>query len=139
MIKNAVILTQEALRVCGKPLRRARVALLGSIKQGSGAEAFAEALETKGSRLSLYDPAGLRFREDEGRLLKRTLNECVEGTDCVVILNCVDSWKRLSLKKIRVVMKKQAALVDLVGVVEPLKVIEAGFVYRGLGRGAWKK
>jgi len=29
--------------------------------------------------------------------------------------------------------------VDLAGIAEPSKVEDAGFTYRGLGRGVWKK
>jgi hypothetical protein len=36
-------------------------------------------------------------------------------------------------------MKKPAAIVDLVGIIEPQKVEKEGFTYRGLGRGAGKK
>jgi hypothetical protein len=63
----------------------------------------------------------------------------VEGTDCIVILEEQDQLKRLNLKKLRAVMKSPAAIIDLAGAIEPSKVEEVGFTYRGLGRGAWKK
>jgi hypothetical protein len=50
-----------------------------------------------------------------------------------------DQLKRLNLKKLHALMKSPAAIVDLVGVAEPGKVEANGFIYRGLGRGAWKK
>jgi UDPglucose 6-dehydrogenase len=140
MVRHAVNLTQEALRSCGKPLRRARVALLGTIMPKTGTAEFVEMLEAKGSRITRFDPLGAEPEETEGnQTLKRTLNEAVEGTDCAVILTGQEQFKRLNLKKLRAVMKSPAALVDLAGIVEPCKVEEAGFTYRGLGRGVWKK
>ncbi len=140
MVRHAVNLTQEALRSCGKPLRRARVALLGTIMPKTGTAEFIEMLEAKGSRITRFDPLRAEPEATEGnQTLKRTLNEAVEGTDCAVILTGQEQFKRLNLKKLRAVMKSPAALVDLAGLVEPCKVEEAGFTYRGLGRGVWKK
>jgi UDPglucose 6-dehydrogenase len=140
MVRHAINLTQEALRSCGKPLRRARVALLGTVQPATGAAEFVEMLEAKGSRITRYDPQGVESEQaEEKRTLRRTLNEAVEGTDCIVILTRLDQFKRLNLKKLRAVMRSPSAMVDLVGIVEPSKVEEEGFTYRGLGRGVWKK
>ncbi len=140
MARHAVNLTQEALRSCGKTLRRARVALLGAAAQGTGAAVFIELLKTKGAKISRYDPQSSENEDADGtHSLRRTLNETVEGTDCIVILEEQDQLKRLNLKKLRAVMKSPAALIDLAGAIEPSKVEEVGFTYRGLGRGAWKK
>jgi UDP-N-acetyl-D-mannosaminuronic acid dehydrogenase len=140
MVRHAVNLTQDALRSRDKTLRRARIALLGTIKSGTGAAAFMELLETKGAKISRYDPQGSENELiDVTHSLKRTLNDTVEGTDCVVILTGADQLNRLNLKKLKAVMKPSAALVDLAGVVEPSKVEAEGFTYRGLGRGTRKK
>jgi nucleotide sugar dehydrogenase len=140
MVRHAVNLTQDTLRSCGKTLRRARVAVLGAVKPKTAADTFVKMLETKGAKISLYDPL---FTENElldaPRMFKRSLNEAVEDTDCMVILTGQDQFKRLNLKKLQAVMKMPAAIVDLTGVIEPQKVEKAGFTYRGLGRGAGKK
>ncbi len=140
MVRHTVNLTQEALRSCGKPLRRARVALLGTVKPATGASEFVEMLEAKGSRITRYDPQGVESEQAEGKqTLRRTLNEAVEGTDCIVILTGQDQFRRLNFKKLRAIMRSPAAMVDLTGLVEPSKAEEEGFTYRGLGRGVWKK
>jgi len=36
-------------------------------------------------------------------------------------------------------IKTPAAIVDLTRMIEPKKVEKEGFIYRGLGRGVWKK
>ncbi len=140
MVRHAVNLTQDALRSCGKTLRRARVALLGAIKPKTAASIFVQMLERKGAKASLYDPSLSRNEQaNMAHLLKRSLNEATEGTDCVVIMSEQEQFKRLNLKKLRAVMKTPAVIVDLTGLLEPLKVEKEGFIYRGLGRGAGKK
>jgi len=140
MVRHAVNLTQDTLRSCGKTLRRARVAVLGTAKPRTATDTFVKMLETKGAKTSLYDPLISKNELlDATRALKRSLNEAVEGTDCIVILTGQDQFKRLNLKKLQALMKKPAAIVDLVGIIEPQKVEKEGFTYRGLGRGAGKK
>jgi len=140
MVRHAVNLTQDALRSCGKTLRRARVALIGTTKPKTAAATFVKMLEKKGAKASLYDPS-LSKNElaDMARVLKRSLNEAAEGTDCIVILSEQDQFKRLNFKKLRAVMKTPAAIVDLTGIIELQKVEKEGFIYRGLGRGAGRK
>ena len=140
MVRHALNLTQDALRNCGKTLRRARVALLGDVESGEASAALMEMLETKGAKISRYDPDPRESEKSEGASsVKKTLIETVEAADCVVILSDLEPFKRLSLKKLHAVMRSPAALIDLAGIIEPSKVQGEGFVYRGLGRGAWKK
>jgi UDP-N-acetyl-D-mannosaminuronate dehydrogenase len=140
MARHAVNLTQDALRSGGKTLRRARVALLGAAEPETAAALFAENLQAKGAKLSRYDPSSANDSSVEDSVaLKKTLNETVEGADCVVVLSGQEQWKRLNLKKLHALMKLPAALVDLTGTVEPAKAEKEGFIYRGLGRGMRKK
>ena len=140
MVRHAVNLAQDALRSCGKTLRRARIGLLGAPKPKTAAYAFWKALEGKGARITIYDP---KLPESEladlAPVFKKTLNETIEGTDCIVILTRQDQFSRLNFKKLRVTMKTPAAIVDLVGVVEQDKVEKEEFVYRSIGKGTRKK
>jgi nucleotide sugar dehydrogenase len=147
MAKHIINLTKDALRSCGKTLRRARIALLGISQvpniRGSPkkfATELAKMLEARGAKLSLYDPY---FSSDElaemQRHFRKTLTGVVEGVDCIIIMTGHDQFKRLSLKKLKVMMKTPAAIIDLEGIVEPDKVEKEGFIYRGLGRGVWTK
>jgi nucleotide sugar dehydrogenase len=135
MTKHALNLTQEALRATGKTLRRSKVALLGATEQGTGSATFAESLEAKGAKVSQYDPYGGGERRESKVAVKKTLNEAVEGADCVVLLSDQEHLKRLNLKKLHALMKSPAALVDLAGAVEQPKVESLGFAFRGLGKG----
>jgi UDP-N-acetyl-D-mannosaminuronate dehydrogenase len=138
IVRHAFNLTKDALRSCGKTLRRARVAVLGTAKPT--ATMFVKMLEQKGAKASLYDPLLPKYdMANMPRMFKRSMKETVEGTDCVVLLTELDRFKRLNFKKLRAVMKTPAAIVDLTGIIEPKKVERKGFTYRGLGRGVEKK
>jgi len=140
MVRHAVNLTQDALRSCGKTLRRARVALLGTAKPKTAAATFVKMLEKKGAKAGLYDPSLSKSeRANMARVFKRSLNDAAEGTDCIVILSEQGQFKRLNLKKLRAAMKTPAAIVDLTGMIDPEKVEKERFIYRGLGREAGKK
>lgn len=139
MTKYAVNLVQDALHDGGKTLRRARVAILGATKAGTAASRFGELLRTKGVKITWFDPTYSVAEQPEDPSLKRTLDEAVEGTDCIVIFSNVDQFKRLNLKRLRLLMKTPVVLVDLGGDTEPEKVASNGFIYRGLGRGERKK
>jgi UDP-N-acetyl-D-mannosaminuronic acid dehydrogenase len=138
MVGHAIKLSRDALRSCGKTLRRARVAVLGSAKPTT--VIFVKMLEKKGAKVSFYDP--LLPKNDlvnMTRMFKRSLKEAVEGVDCLVLLTEQDRFKRLNLKKLHAVMKVPAAIVDLTGILEPKKVERNGFTFRGLGVGVEKK
>ncbi len=140
VVKHVVSLVQGALRGSGKSLRRARVAVLGAVGPTTMAEMLVKLLEAKGAKVSVYDPLFVKRQvSDLARVFRRSLNEAVEGADCLVILAENDQFKRLSLKKLHAVMRKPAAIVDLAGKLEFQKVEKEGFVYRGLGRGVEKK
>ena len=140
MVRHAISLTQDTLRSCGKTLRRSRIAVLGATGPGTSGESFIKMLEAKGARINLFDPrAGKSEDAETAHVPKRTLNEAVENSDCMIILTEEDQFKRLNLKNLRSLMKTQAAIVDLAGLFEPGMVESEGFIYRGLGRGVEKK
>ena len=145
--KHAANLAKDALRNCGKTLKRARVALLGISQtlnaRGPAARVVKEIVETfeaRGAKLSLYDPY---FSEKElaefQHIPRKTLSENLEGADCIVLLVAHEQFKNLSLNRLKHIMKMPAAIVDLTGTFEPDKVEKEGFTYRGLGRGVWTK
>jgi nucleotide sugar dehydrogenase len=147
IVKHAVNLTKDALRNCGKTLRRARISLLGILQVPNMksspkkmVEELAKMLEARGAKVGLYDPyfSGDELGETQYHL-KKNLSEALEGVDCILILTGHDQFKRLNLKKLKALMKMPAAIVDLEGIVEPNKVEKEGFIYRGLGRGVWTK
>ncbi len=147
-LKHGVELIRNALKSCGKPLRRAKIALLGlsqtpnaaDIPKNSAKKIFSM-LENKGAKITVYDPYlyGKTLTDFEHAPIKKSLVEAIEGADCIVILAAHDQLKRLNLRKLKLLAKTPAAVVDLEGVLDPVKVEAEGFIYRGFGRGVWKK
>ncbi len=137
MVKHAVSLTQNSLRSGGKPLRRAKIAVLGTANPASATGIFVKMIEQKGAKPNLYDPIS-KMGPQEWRVVKTNLNEAVEGTDCIVILTGQEQFRNLNLKKLKALMKTPAVIVDLIGIFEPTKVEAEGFIYCGLGRGTDK-
>jgi nucleotide sugar dehydrogenase len=147
IIKHVINLVKDALRSCGKTLRRARVSVLGVSQtrntKGSPKSLVGElvkTLEARGAKVNIYDPyfsgeelAGMQH------YFKRSLTEALEATDCILILTGHEHFKHLNLKKMKVMMKMPAAIADFEGIIEPYKVEREGFIYRGLGRGVWTK
>jgi len=134
MVKHAVNLTQDALRSCNKTLRRARIAVLGTVILSTTTRVFLNLLQLKGAKVSLYDPASKGDAFDLG-VVKTSLNEAVEGVDCIVILIGGEQFKHPNLRKLKALTKMPSAIVDLAGALERKEVEAEGFIYRGLGRG----
>jgi nucleotide sugar dehydrogenase len=136
VVKYAINLTQETLRSCDKSLRRARVAVIGNANQDTATTRFINAAIVKGAKVTLYDPILAKNETVEGPpFLKKSLNETVEGADCLVVLTGQEQIEQLNLKNIKTFMKSPAVFVDLIGIMEPENVRTEGFIYRGIGRG----
>jgi UDP-N-acetyl-D-mannosaminuronic acid dehydrogenase len=146
MARHVVNLTKDALKSSGKTLRRARIALLGILQTPNpkiserSVKEIAKMLETKGAKVSFYDPNYPSYGLTEMQhYLKKNLNEALEATDCILILARHDQLKHLNLNRLKAMMKMPGAIVDLEGIIEPDRAEKEGFIYRGLGRGVWKK
>jgi len=144
--RHAANLVGEALRNCGRTFRRSKVSILG-ISETPNMKSppkrlvrkITKIMETRGAKINVYDPYFSNESSAAGRPLKKNLTEALEGANCIVLITPHDLFKRLSLNRLKVMMKMPAAIVDLTGVFEPTKVEKEGLVYRGLGRGVWKK
>ena len=147
IVKHAANLAKDALRNCGKTLRRAKISILG-ISQTPNAkgspkklvEEIAAILEARGAKVTLYDPHLKEYENSENQArVKKTLAESLEGSDCAIVLTGHDQFKRLNLRKLKHVMKMPAAIIDFEGILDAGKIEKEGFIYRGRGRGIWTK
>ncbi|MEM2972284.1 MAG: nucleotide sugar dehydrogenase [Candidatus Bathyarchaeia archaeon] len=144
--RHVVNLVKDALKSCGKTLRRARISLLGvsqtpNMKSppNETVKELVKTLEARGAKINIYDPYLSGELAEMQRYFKKNLTETLEGADCILLITGHEQFKRLDLKKVKIIMKMPAAIVDLKGIVEPFKVEREGFIYRGLGRGVWTK
>ncbi len=147
MLDHTLRLVRDALRACGKPLRRARVSVLGvsyrpNIKEAqvSLIKELVNILKRRGAFVKVYDPLfSAKELVEMGYPAEDTLTKAVEGADCLIIAVGHDQFKRLNLKKAKLLMKKSAAIVDVGHVIEPARAEKENLVYRGLGRGVWTR
>jgi len=147
IVKHAVNLAKDALKTCGKTMRRARISILGisqvpNIKSPpeKKVEQIAKILRDRGAKICFYDPYSMDVEPAEPQYhFAKDLNEALERADCILILQSHEQFKRLNLKRLNVMMRKPAAIIDFEGVLEPDKVEREGLIYRGLGRGVWTK
>jgi UDP-N-acetyl-D-mannosaminuronic acid dehydrogenase len=147
MPQHAVQLARDALSKYQKPFRRAKIALLGvsyspntKEHRGSAISRMVKVFNDKGALVRVFDPLySYKELKDLGYPAERTLAKTVEGTDCIVIVVGHNRFKRLNLRKLKLLTTKSAAIVDMGHVIEPEKAEKAGFVYRGVGRGVWTR
>ncbi len=147
-LRHAVNLIREALKTCGKTLRRAKISILGISQTPNttdtpknSAKKLAEMLAVKGAITSFYDPylSSKAPLDLEQIPFKKSLTEALESAECIIVLTGHDQFKRLNLKKMKLMAKMPAAIVDFEGIIDPKKAEAEGFIYRGLGRGVWTK
>ncbi len=143
LLNQVFYLVRDALRSCGRSVKRARILVLGvscrpneKELKGSRVKELVEILLNKGMFVKVYDPL-FSYKElaELGYPAERTFTEAVKGTDCLLIAVGHDRFRRLNLRRIRLLMRKPSAIVDVSYVVDPSEVEEKGFIYRGLGRG----
>jgi len=148
VLKHAVGSIRDALKSCGKTLRRAKILIMGASQTPNAIDIpknslkkLTEMLETKGAKINIYDPylPSRTSMELKHASLKKSLTEAVESVDCIVILTGHDQFKRLNLRKMKLIAKMPAAIVDFECAIDPNKAEAEGFLYRGLGRGVWTK
>jgi len=97
-------------------------------------------LRAKGAIVQVYDPFySQRELEDMGYPAQKTLAKVVKGIDCLIIAVGHSRFKRLNLRRIKLLMRKSPALVDMGHIINPDVVEKEGFIYRGIGRGVWSK
>jgi nucleotide sugar dehydrogenase len=147
ILDHTLRLVRDALKACQKSLRRAKIAVFGVSSlpnkkraSNSATRKLVNLLKKRGISVQVYDPF---FSHKEllsmGYNAETTMSKSVEGADCLVIAVAHDRFARLNLRRIQILMKKPAAIVDMGQVVDPLKAEQMGFVYRGFGRGVWTK
>jgi UDP-N-acetyl-D-mannosaminuronate dehydrogenase len=97
-------------------------------------------LQNKGMRVKVYDPL---FSYSElvkmGYPAEKTLTRAARDMDCLLIAVGHERFKRLNLRRLKIAMRRPAAVVDLGHVLDCEEVEREGFVYRGLGRGVWTR
>jgi nucleotide sugar dehydrogenase len=146
-LDHAKRLTREALRKTKKNIRRSKIVVFGVSAlpnrkkvAHSATKKLVKQLKKMGVTVKVYDPF---FTSNELTNMnydaEKTMSQTVEGADCIVVAVAHDRFSRLNLRRLQLLMKQPAALVDMGQVIDPVKAEKAGFIYRGFGRGIWTK
>jgi len=146
-MSQALHLVKDAFHSCGKTAKRTRISVIGvsyrpNVKEARDSRVMelVKLLQEKGAKVSVFDPFfSYTELKSLGYPAERNFTKTIEGTNCLIVAVGHDRFKRLGLSKIKVLMKKPAAIVDLAHIVNPLVAEKEGFIYRGLGRGVWSR
>jgi len=146
-IAHLLHLLKDGLKTCNKTIRRSKVTVLG-IKEkydlGDEGEnttrAIVKTLESNGLKVNVYDHK-LTFEEvsNMGYSTERTLNQTVNGRDCIILNHTCEGINDSTLNDLKFLLRMPALILDTTDTIDPYEAEKAGFVYRGLGRGVWKK
>ncbi|MEM2092099.1 MAG: nucleotide sugar dehydrogenase, partial [Candidatus Bathyarchaeia archaeon] len=124
-VKRSLNLIKDAFRVMEKTFKRSKIAVLGisykpNVKEARGSLILdlIKMLRDRGANVSVFDPF-YTYEELRGMGLpaEKSLMRTLEGSDCLVIAVGHDKFKRLSLKKISVIMRRPSAIVDLAHII----------------------
>ena len=142
MVDHAIKLIRKALRRHGKPLRGAKIAILGvsykaNIKElkGSRTSKLVKLLQLKGAKVKVHDPFFNKKELSElGYLAENSLEKTIKGADCLLIVVGHNQFKKLSLKRIKALMR-HSAIVDLSHIINPKEAEKEKVTLINLGRG----
>jgi len=133
-------LTMEGLERAGRPLKGARIALLGwsflansDDTRNTPAEPYRDLLVKEGAIVSVHDPY---VAEYPGVPIVPFVEEAFEGADAIVIFAGHNLYKGLDAPYLRnLTGKKHPVIVDGRNMIDPDTYIRLGFIYKGIGRG----
>ena len=147
MPRHVAKLASDGLRVCGKSLKRAKVAVVGiSYRPNVKETRFSPSLDLisilkkRGARVISFDPLfNASEMESMGLTSEPTLRRAIEKADCVILTVAHNEFKDMDTIELAARMSKQGLIIDCTGTVDPVSVEKSGLVYRGIGRGLWTR
>ncbi len=140
---HLIDLVTDGLKEAGKNPETARIAIFGLTFRSDSkscvntpASVIIEKLRSIGAELVAYDP--LLNRDEVLKFFNldfaKTLEEAITKADCVVMITAHTVFKNLNLDDFSKRMKMPGVIVDARNVFDPIDVLKAKLVYRGVGR-----
>jgi nucleotide sugar dehydrogenase len=147
MPRHVARLASDGLRVCGKSVKRSKIAVLGiSYRPNVREVRFSASLELvsilkkRGARVTSFDPL---FNASElsamGLTSEPTLRKAIEKADCAILSTAHNEFKKMDTIELAAHMSKPGLIIDCAGVLDPVSVEKSGLVYRATGRGLWTR
>ncbi|ATU08098.1 nucleotide sugar dehydrogenase [Methanohalophilus portucalensis] len=133
-------LTVEALARINKNIANSKVAILGwaflndsDDARNTPAEPYRDLLIDAGAEVKVHDPHVLLYPDVE---ISQDMEEVLDGVDAVVVFAGHRQYYSLEPRQLQELSgQTHPVIVDGRNVVEPDAFIDAGFVYKGIGRG----
>jgi len=129
-------LVEDVLSEMKIPIMNARIALLGLAYVGDSddtrntpAGPILEKLESLGAEVRIQDPYVKSF---QGRAVTHKLEEVLYGADCLVTVTAHDSYRKISLRRIKGLMRTPI-IVDGRNIFKKNSCLREGIHYRGIG------
>jgi UDP-N-acetyl-D-mannosaminuronic acid dehydrogenase len=139
MSVHATRIIMNALESTGRKKNQNTVALLGIAYKGgvgdtreSPAVRVMNNLLAEGMTLRVYDPY---VKNELNGLMADSIEECVRGADCLVVLTNLPNLIEINLEKVKTLMNERPIIVDAIRVIDPQEAHRAGFSYYGIGYG----
>jgi len=135
-------MVDKIVESCGGTVRNKRLAVLGltfkpntdDVREAPSLT-IVPALQARGARVCVYDPAGMTQAGKflPGLLTAKNPYACVRRADAIVILTEWDLFKRLDLDRIKRSVRR-AVMIDLRNIFQPADMWRRGFDYFCIGR-----
>jgi UDP-N-acetyl-D-mannosaminuronic acid dehydrogenase len=139
MPENAVRLLVQALKKASKNVKNSKIAVLGVSYKGqvddvtnSPAEPIVRRLVDMGANVVVYDPY---CKETFGAKKASSIISAVRGRDAVLIEADHDLFKKLNLKELKALMRKNPVIFDCRRIIDAREANRQGFLYSGIGYG----
>lgn len=133
-------LTMDALRRIGKGAEGSKVAILGwafindsDDARNTPSEAYRDLLVRAGAEVTIHDPHVMDY---PGVNVSHDISSVLRGADIVAIMTGHSDYFNLDPAQVKdLTEKNHPVIVDGRNVVRPDEFINAGFIYKGIGRG----
>jgi len=141
MPKHMVTLTKNALRT--ETLKGKKIALLGwaflantDDARNTPSESYYHLAKSEGAVTSIHDVWVKEFPEIPTLSFDKTIEETVKGADAVIILTGHNEYKSLDAAQLKLMTgKEKPVIIDGRNIIDPDTFLDAGWTYRGIGRG----
>lgn len=133
-------LTKAALERVNVPMKGARIAMLGwaflndsDDARNPPSEPYRDIAQAAGAKIRVHDPHVLQYPDLE---ICKDTDAVLKGADAIVIMTGHKEYFKLTPEKLKALTgKSKPVIIDGRNVIDPDKFINAGFVYKGIGRG----
>jgi UDP-N-acetyl-D-mannosaminuronic acid dehydrogenase len=140
MPRHMAKLTRDAFSRLKKPVKGARIALLGwaflansDDARNTPSEVYHTLMTDDGATVVVHDPLVIR---DPSVTIEHDLETAVHDADAVVIFTGHREYRALDPKRVKKLSgRKNPIIVDGRNLIDPGSFIRQGFVYKGIGRG----